>query len=67
MTQMWASWLHNPCRLEGSPPIQSGGCNQKWPTGGQGSSIMRAFLVVPTASEQGDRIRVDPQVGKVAT
>ena len=35
----WARWLHNPCRLGGSPPLQSGGQNQRWPTSGQGGYI----------------------------
>ena len=47
----WARWLHNPCRL-GSPPLQSGGQNQKWPTSGQGGYITPAAWVVPTASER---------------
>ena len=25
MAHKWARWLHNPCRLGGSPPLQSGG------------------------------------------
>ena len=37
----WARWLHNPCRL-GSPPLQSGGQNNKWPTSGQGGYITPA-------------------------
>ena len=32
----WARWLHNPCRLGGSPPLQSEGHDQKWSTSGQG-------------------------------
>ena len=51
----------------GSPPLQSGGQNQKWPTSGQGGYITSAAWGVPTASERGDRIRSGPQVGKVAT
>ena len=49
----WARWLHNPCRLGGSPPLQSGGQNQKWPTSGQGGYITPAASGVPTASERG--------------
>ena len=30
MAHKWARWLHNPCRLGGTPPLQSGGQNQKW-------------------------------------
>ena len=25
VAHLWARWLHNPCRLGGSPPLQSGG------------------------------------------
>ena len=48
----WATWLHNSCRL-GSPPPQSGGQNQKWPTSGQRGYITPAAWGVPTASERG--------------
>ena len=37
----------------GSPPLQSGGQNQKWPTSGQGGYITHAASGVPTASERG--------------
>ena len=37
----------------GSPPLQSGGQNQRWPTSGQGGYITLAAWGVPTASEQG--------------
>ena len=49
----WARGLHNPCRLGGSPPLQSGGEHQKWPAGGQGGYITPAARGVPTASERG--------------
>ena len=49
----WAWWLYNPCRLGGSPPLQSGGQNQNWPKGGPGGYITPAAWGVPTASEQG--------------
>ena len=53
--------------LGGSPPLQSGGGqNQRWPTSGQGGYITLAAWGVPTASERGGKIRVGPQVGKVA-
>ena len=52
VAQKWARWLHNPCRLGGSPPLQSGGQNQKWPTSGQGGYITPAASGVPTASER---------------
>ena len=38
---------------QGSPPLQSGGQNQKWPTCGQGGYVTPAALGIPTASEQG--------------
>ena len=38
----WARWLHNPCRLGVSPPLQSVGQNQKWPTSGQAGYITLA-------------------------
>ena len=52
---------------EGSPPLQSEGQNQMWPTSGQGGYITPATSGIPTASERGGRIRSGPQVGKVAT
>ena len=53
MAHKWARWLHNPCRLGGSPPLQSGGQNQRWPTSGQGGYITPAAWRVPTASKRG--------------
>ena len=52
---------------QGSPPLKSGGQNQKWATSGQGGYITPAASGIPTASKQGGRIRIGPQVGKVAT
>ena len=43
---------------KGSPPLQSGGENQKWPTSGQGGYINPAVLGLPTASEQGRESKV---------
>ena len=37
----------------GSPPLQSGGQNQKWPTSALGGYITPAAWGVPTASERG--------------
>ena len=37
----------------GSPPLQSGGQNQRWPTSGQGGYITPTARGVPTASEWG--------------
>ena len=36
----------------GSPPLQSGGQNQRWPTNEQGDYITPTALGVPTASER---------------
>ena len=48
----WAKWLpHLPYR--GSPPLQSGGQNQKWPTSGQNGYLTPAVSGIPTASERG--------------
>ena len=37
----------------GSPPLQSGGQNQKWPINGQGGYMTPAASVIPTASKRG--------------
>ena len=37
----------------GSPPLKSGGRNQRWPTSGQASYITPAAWGVPIASERG--------------
>ena len=42
----------------GSPPLQSGGQNQKWPTSGQRAYITPATEGVPTASERGAKLEV---------
>ena len=57
----------SPLPSRGSPPLQSGGQNQKWPTYGQSGYVTPAVSGIPTASEQGGEIRSGPQVGKVAT
>ena len=36
-----------------SPPLQSGGLNQKWPTCGQGGYVTPAASGIPSASERG--------------
>ena len=51
----------------GSPSLQSGGRNQKWPIHGQGGYITPAASGIPSASEQGAKLEVGPLVGKVAT
>ena len=57
----------SPLPYRGSPPLQSGGINQKWPTSGQSGYLTPAVSGIPTASERGDTIRSGPQVGKLAT
>ena len=41
-----------PLPPRGSPPLQSGGQNQKWPINGQGGYITPAASGIPTASER---------------
>ena len=53
VAHLWARWLLHPCRLMGSPPVQSGGQNQKWPTCGQGGYLTPAASGIPSASERG--------------
>ena len=57
----------SPLPYRGSPPLQSSGQSQKWPTSGQNGYLTPAVSRIPTASEQGGKIRSGPQVGKVAT
>ena len=48
----------------GSPPLQSGGQNQKWPTYGQGGYVTPAVSGIPTASERGAESEVVPKRGR---
>ena len=57
----------SPLPYRGSPPLQSGGQNQKWPTSGQSVYLTPAVSGIPTAPERGGKIRSGPQVGKMAT
>ena len=57
----------SPLPYQGSPPLQSGGQNHKWPTSGQSGYLTAAASGIPTASDQGGKIRSGPQVGKLAT
>ena len=57
----------SPLPYRGSPPLQSGRQNEKWPTSGQNGYLTPAVSGIPTASERGDKIRSGPQVGNVAT
>ena len=43
----------SPLPPRGSPPLQSGGQNQKWPINGQGGYITPAASGIPIASERG--------------
>ena len=56
----------SPLPSRGSPPLQSGGGNQKWPTWGQSGFVTPSVPGIPTASERGGEIRSGPLVGKVA-
>ena len=49
---------HKSLSPGGSPPLQSGGHNQKWPTRGQGGYRTPAAQGVPTASERGAQSKV---------
>ena len=48
----------SPLPSRGSPPLQSGGQNQKWPTSGQSGYITPAVSGIPTASERGEKSEV---------
>ena len=48
----------SPLPPRGSPPLQSRGQNQKWPTSGQGGYITPAASGIPTASERGANSQV---------
>ena len=52
----------SPLPPRGSPPLQSGGQNQKWPTSGQGGYITPAAWGNPTASERGLESEVSKKV-----
>ena len=43
----------SPLPPRGSPPLQSGGGNQKWPTSGQSGYVTPAVSGIPTAAERG--------------
>ena len=48
----------SPLPSWGSPPLQSGGGNQKWPTCGQSGYVSPAVSRIPTASERGGKSEV---------
>ena len=57
----------SPLPYRGSPPLQIGGQDQKWPTSGQNGYLTAAVSGSPTAAEWGGKIRSGPQVSKMAT
>ena len=48
----------SPLPSRGSPPLQSGGQNQKWATCGQSGYVTPAVSGIPTASEWGEKSQV---------
>ena len=50
----------SPLPSQGSPPLQSGGQNQKWPPCGQSGYVTPAVSGIPTASERGTKSEVAP-------
>ena len=54
----------SPLPSRGSPPLQSGGQNQKWPTCGQSGYITPAVSGIPTASERRGKSEVATWWGK---
>ena len=52
----------SPLPYRGSPPLQSGGQNQKWPTSGQSGYLTPAVSGSPTASERGQIGYLTPAV-----
>ena len=48
----------SPLPYRGSPPLQSGGQNQKWPTSGQNGYLTPAVSGIPSASERGAKSEV---------
>ena len=57
----------SPLPYRGSPPLQSGGQSQKWPTSGQSGYLTPAVSGDPHRFRAGGTMRSGPQVGKVAT
>ena len=48
----------SPLPSRGSPPLQSGGENQKWPTSGQSGYVTPAISGIPSAAERGGKSEV---------
>ena len=57
----------SPLPYWGSPPLQSRGQNQKWPTSGQSGYLTPAVSGIPTASERGAKAEVAPKWAKWLT
>ena len=54
----WPQLATSPLPYRGSPPLQSGGQNQKWPTSGRNGYLTPAVSGIPTASERGTKSEV---------
>ena len=54
----------SPLPYRGSPPLQSGGQNQKWPTSGQNGYLTPAVSGIPTTSERGEKSEVSHKWAK---
>ena len=48
----------SPLPSRGSPPLQSGAQNQKWPTCGQNGYVIPAISGIPTAAQRGGKSEV---------
>ena len=48
----------SPLQYRGSPPLQRGGQNQKWPTSGQSGYLTPAVSGIPAASQRGAKSEV---------
>ena len=57
----------SPLPYRGSPPLQSGGQNQKLPTSGQIGYLTPCRIEEPHRCRAGGKIRSGPQVGKLPT
>ena len=53
----------SPLPYRGSPPLQSGGQNQKWPTSGRNGYLTPAVSGIPTAAKRGAKSEVVPERG----
>ena len=56
----------SPLPPRGSPPLESGGQDQKWPTSGQSGYITPAVSGIPNASERGGEIQKWPTCGQTS-